>query len=95
VGTLEAVLSAPTVLVYEGGAFIWPGVRVGHRQPVTIITGNPAEPPVSYAMETLSLRPLVFALDDFLSLGECDYIQAHASTRVKQSGVSLMDKVRM
>ena len=88
--TLAAALAAPTVLVYEGGSFIWPGVRVGHRQPVPMVGVNGKRGSVE--METLSLQPLVFAIDDFLSLDECAYIRAYPEPRVAQSGVSLMDK---
>lgn len=84
--TARDLLAAPTALVYEGGSFIWPGVRVGHTQLVALAEGAPV------VMETLSLQPLVFSIDDFLTLAECDYIQAHAAPRVAQSGVSLMDK---
>jgi len=82
----QELIAAPTVFVYEGGSFIWPGVEVGHKQMVTLTEGAPV------VMETISMQPLVFSIDDFLTLPECDYIQAHASPRVAQSGVSLMDK---
>ena len=88
INSLRELLSAPTALIYEGGVFIWPGVRVGHRQLVPLANSKTA------VMETLSLRPLVFSIDDFLSESECDYIQEQAAPRVAQSGVSLMDKDR-
>lgn len=43
-------------------------------------------------MTTLSMQPLVFSIDAFLSEKECDYIQNFASPHMAKSGVSLMDK---
>lgn len=105
-GSLEALLAAPTSLLFEGGAFIWPGVRVGHRQRVPIRnapakkesgrrgTAGTGTGTTMVTLETLSMQPLVLAIDGFLGLEECDYIKEHAAPHVAQSGVSLMDKDR-
>jgi len=81
----KILLSASTALLYEGGAFIWPGVDIGHKERIAI--GSDV-----VVMETLSLRPLVFSIDNFLTVDECDYIQNNAAPHMKSSGVSLMDK---
>lgn len=78
----------PGAFVFEGGRFIWPGVRVGFGRHVTLEDGAAA------TMHTLSLRPLVFSIENFLSDEECAYIRLHAEPFMAQSGVSLMDKDR-
>ena len=107
------------MLLFEGGTFIWPGVRVGHRQTVPLLRGgNPdraaeatgdrrlqpqqqgeeqqeqEQQHGTATLETLSMEPLVLAIDGFLGLDECDYIRRHSEPHVRQSGVSLMDKDR-
>ena len=94
----EAALPRGVALVYEGGAFIWPGVRVGHTQNIVLDVGAEGGPKQgdwgsttrSVTMQTLSMKPLVFSIDDFLSLNECDYIQKHASPHMSQSGVRML-----
>jgi len=100
---LNDMLSTSTTLVYEGGSFIWPGVKVGHKQMIYLNDGNNnnnnnnqnvgTESEGEFLqMETLSMNPLIFSIDNFLSFDECDYIQLHASPHMASSGVSLMDK---
>jgi len=55
--TLEQYLREPVALVYEGGRFIWPGVRVGHETTVPLDGGGRAA-----KMVTLSMQPLVFEI---------------------------------
>jgi len=50
--TLDAFFSVDTALIYEGGSFIWPGVRVGHQQKLSLSDHN------VITMETISMRPL-------------------------------------
>lgn len=45
-------------------------------------------------METLSMRPRVFHIPNFLSADECDVIVARADTQMERSGVYLTTKVR-
>ena len=68
--TVEQLLAEPVALVYEGGRFIWPGVRVGHETAVSLDGGAKMA-----KMVTLSMQPLVFEIEDFLTIDECDYIQ--------------------
>jgi len=74
------------VLLYEGGRFIWPGVREGHITRVTQLDGLG-----SIDMRTVSMSPLVFAVDGFLLPEECQFIRDAAEPHMKQSGVALMD----
>ena len=52
-------------LLIEGGQFIRPGVCVGHRQAIALENGQQV-----YA-ETISLTPLIFSVQGFLSPEEC------------------------
>jgi len=74
------------VLLYEGGRFVWPGVREGHITRVTQLDGLG-----SIDMRTLSMSPLIFAVDAFLLPEECQFIREAAEPHMKQSGVALMD----
>lgn len=76
--TLQAAPSS--IFLFEGGVFIWPGVEIGFKQRVTLGAAV-------VEMETISLRPLAFSIDNFLTLEECDYIQDHAAPHMKSSGV--------
>jgi len=49
------------VLIYEGGLFIWPAIRIGHQR---VVEGIHKLGTVN--MTTLSVTPLVFAIDGFL-----------------------------
>lgn len=77
---------ANDVLLYEGGNFLWPGVREGHITTVTQVDGLG-----SVAMRTLSMSPLVFSVEGFLLPEECQYIRDTAEPEMRQSGVALMD----
>eukprot|EP01043_Picozoa_sp_COSAG02_P058979 COSAG02_NODE_7433_length_3015_cov_4.222565_2_plen_576_part_00 len=61
-----------TLYVVEGGAFIWPGVRVGHT--VSLSTGDPHFSDVT--LTTVSLMPRVFTINPLLTDAECDWIVA-------------------
>jgi prolyl 4-hydroxylase len=74
------------VLLYEGGSFMWPGVRLNHTWTVPTTTGG------VMTLRTLSLTPLVLSLDEsFLDESEINTIITKASPHLKNSGVSLMD----
>ncbi|GAB5033371.1 urease accessory protein [Nannochloropsis oceanica] len=83
---LDLQEGANDILLYEGGRFIWPGVREGHITRVTQLDGLG-----SIDMRTLSMSPLVFAVDGFLLAEECQYIRETAQPHMRQSGVKLMD----
>ena len=95
---LDVLLRFQTMLVFEGGQFIWPGVRIGYERAVNLYSIMPPDDPVMpdqhvvVSLKTLSLRPLVLRVSKFLSDEECDYIQAKATPTMEYSGVVLMDK---
>lgn len=68
-------------IVYTNGNFIWPGVAIGHK----------FSTPEGYEMETLSLKPLVLRVANFLTDEECDYIQRESEPHMHASGTSKMD----
>jgi hypothetical protein len=70
------------VLVYEGGQFLWPGVRLGFEREIALYSIMPPGSPTyedswnrSVTLETLSLSPLVLSVKGFLSDDECTHIQ--------------------
>lgn len=73
------------VLVFEGGQFIYPGVEVGYERVLTVADKE-------IFMETLSLRPLVFSIQNFLEPDECEKIIEVSEPHMAKSEVSLMDK---
>jgi len=78
--------------LYTGGAFIWPGVRIGHKTRVPIpVTDGSSGGYKEVEMETRSLRPLVLELSGFLTEAECAFIRNYASTRMVPSGLAMMD----
>jgi len=77
------------VFAIEGGQFIYPGVRVGFTQRLGGVLPGLAAP---VEVETLSLRPAVFAVRHFLRPEECDYIREASEPTMGDSGVVLMDK---
>jgi prolyl 4-hydroxylase len=83
--TIPKILQEQTVLLMEGGQFVWPGVKVGHLQ--TKVVGNK-----TLELETLSLQPLVLSIRNFLEPDECALIVKLADGRMHNSGVSHMDK---
>ena len=68
-------------IIYTNGNFIWPGVAIGHK----------FSTPEGYEMETLSLKPLVLRVANFLSDVECDYIRSESEPHFRASGTSKMD----
>lgn len=83
---LDLQEGANDVLLYEGGKFIWPGVREGYVTQVTALDRLG-----SVKMQTLSMSPLVFSVENFLLPEECTYIRDVAEPHMRQSGVKLMD----
>eukprot|EP00729_Bicosta_minor_P027696 gene27696-20508_t len=56
------------VFAYQNGQWIWPGVRIGYEREVVASDG------ISFTMQTLSLRPTVVSLGQFLSPAESAHI---------------------
>mmetsp|Transcript_23902 Transcript_23902/g.35079 ORF Transcript_23902/g.35079 Transcript_23902/m.35079 type:complete len:585 (+) Transcript_23902:94-1848(+) len=75
------------VLVFEGGQFIYPGVEVGFNRSIWI-----SDAEMEFTLTTLSVRPLVFGIDNFLKPEEVEYIVSNAAPHMQDSPVSLMDK---
>ena len=90
IDSLAAFRTGGLFLVFEGGQFIWPGVRLGFRRRVTLATPRGGSREVE--VETLALLPLVLEVADFLTHGECDHVIEEAGPNMAQSKVALMDK---
>eukprot|EP00941_MAST-03F_sp_MAST-3F-sp1_P005544 g5544.t1 len=88
--SLEDIVEAGEVFLFEGGQWIWPGVRVGHIHQLPNLPGKTKGS--SVLLETLSLQPLVFSVRDFLSEEECDFIIEKSKGLMQSSPVSLMDR---
>ena len=84
VETVSDALRHKVVLVFEGGQFIWPGVRVGHKQQKDVGSKT-------IELETLSMQPLVLSVKNFLEPHECDEIIGLGKGRMRSSDVSRMD----
>jgi hypothetical protein len=80
------------VILFEGGSWMWPGVRIGFKRQVDLVTGYPGNPETRLEIETLSMKPLVLSVKDFIAGKECDHIQNIAIPDMEYSEVSLMDK---
>jgi prolyl 4-hydroxylase len=86
------------LLVFQGGQFLWPGVRLGFERTVDLYSiMPPGSPKLSYpertvVLETLSLVPLVLSVKGFLSEEECEHIQTTATPSMRYSDVVLMDR---
>mmetsp|Transcript_19071 Transcript_19071/g.39724 ORF Transcript_19071/g.39724 Transcript_19071/m.39724 type:complete len:401 (+) Transcript_19071:201-1403(+) len=71
-------------LLFEGGMFMWPGVRKGFTR---------KHPSLPMTIRTLSVTPLVLeVVEDFISPREISLIRTLSEPHMKNSGVSLMDK---
>jgi prolyl 4-hydroxylase len=74
------------VYLFEGGQFIWPGIKIGHK---TVVKDVYEKGDVT--IETLSMIPLVFGVDDFLKDEEIDVILDLSMEHLAPSGVTLND----
>lgn len=77
--------------LYTGGQFIWPGVRIGHQSLVPV--PHPGGEKL-VTLTTVSLRPTVLVLSDFLSEEECEFIKSYSAKRMVRSGLANMDSTR-
>lgn len=75
------------LLLLEGGQWLWPPVQVGHERVLPGLTS----PGSTTRVVTLSMRPLVIEVEDFLSQHEAEHIIARASRHMAKSGVQLKD----
>ena len=69
---IDQLVEKKSFILYTGGSFMWPGVKVGYRRKMH----------EGYMMETISLRPLVFKVENFLTEEECDYIKSESEGRL-------------
>ncbi|GMF27092.1 unnamed protein product [Phytophthora lilii] len=74
------------VFLFEGGQFIWPGIRIGHKTVVKDVAGKG-----DVVLETLSMTPLVFSVEEFLKDDEIDVIMELSLEHLQPSTVTLMD----
>ena len=72
------------LLLMEGGQWIWPPVDVGHVHYVKDLTA----PGVETRVVTLSLRPLVVEVENFLNPEEAGHIVGRAKVRAKADSPS-------
>lgn len=99
---MDRLQSHGMVLLFEGGSWLWPGVRIGFRRTIEISNVEDGENSSTEAfknsqsqnitLETLSLFPLVLSVKDFISEEECTHVQKKADPQMEYSEVSLMDK---
>jgi len=75
------------VLLFEGGQFIFPPVRMGFERVVPVMD-------TAYTISTSSLSPLVFSVKNFLQKEECAGIIKSAKPLMAQSGVSHMKNTK-
>ena len=80
--TLSDVLDR-VVFVFEGGQFIWPGIAIGHKTVVNKLQGIG-----SVTMETISMTPLVFSVEEFMTDEEIEVILELSLPHLKPSGVA-------
>lgn len=94
---MQRILDSRMFFIFEGGQWVWPGVRVGYKRTVDLFPieqGAQMTPNKETAtIETLSLRPLVLSVEGFLADGECDHIQRQATPRLEYSKVLKNDKI--
>ena len=81
---LRAFRECGTVYLFEGGAFMWPGIRVGHSR-VGLDSGDGG----NVSLTTRSLSPLVFTIDPMLTDAEAQQIIAEAEPQMERSLVEL------
>lgn len=84
INSLDNLVYHADGVIYTNGNFIWPGVSVGFTRTT----------PEGYQVETLSLRPLVLRVKNFLTFDECDYIRSQSEPHMAASGTSKMDHDR-
>ena len=77
-GELTTADGSPRVIfAFEGGRWLWPAVRVGHVWSVG-----------AASLETLSVRPAVFSVRDFLTREEAAHIRRVTQPLLRRSGAA-------
>ena len=80
--TIYDLINIESAIIYTNGLFLWPGVEIGHIHHINL----------GYDLKTISLRPLIFEVMNFLSDEECDWIKMTSEPHMRQSGTSNMDQ---
>eukprot|EP00998_Keelungia_sp_KM082_P005576 NODE_1889_length_1190_cov_62.333020_g1873_i0.p1 GENE.NODE_1889_length_1190_cov_62.333020_g1873_i0~~NODE_1889_length_1190_cov_62.333020_g1873_i0.p1 ORF type:complete len:338 (+),score=18.68 NODE_1889_length_1190_cov_62.333020_g1873_i0:87-1100(+) len=72
-------------LGFTGGAWVWPGVAVGHKRSI------PVPGPNAVTLTTLSLRPLIFSATHAMGKQHVTVLKAEATKLMKRSQVEDVD----
>ncbi|OQR98948.1 hypothetical protein THRCLA_06614 [Thraustotheca clavata] len=83
---LSKLYQDKVIYMMEGGQFIWPGIRIGHKRTIKNLHGLG-----DIVMETLAMVPLVFSVEEFLRDDEIDVILDLSMEHLAPSGVSHHD----
>ncbi|CAK0811076.1 unnamed protein product [Prorocentrum cordatum] len=84
---LSSLLKEPTLLMFEGGQWVWPTVRLGHT---TELPGLRSPGEVTH-IRTVSLTPAVFEIDNFLLPDESEHIMQRVRHTIQKSPVAMKD----
>ncbi|ETW04499.1 hypothetical protein, variant 1 [Aphanomyces invadans] len=82
----EVAAHGGIVYVMEGGQFIWPGIRIGHKRVIPNLHGLG-----DVVLETLEMTPLVFSVKELLTNDEIDVILDLSMEHLAPSGVTHND----
>jgi prolyl 4-hydroxylase len=79
------------LLIFEGGQFIYPGVDLNFERKINVMDSKAEDGKKikSYILKTLSMRPLLFQVDNLLDDDECHYLIDQAAPRLIQSKVKI------
>ena len=80
--TVYDLINQESAIIYTNGLFLWPGIEIGHVHHIDL----------GFDLKTISLRPLIFEVLNFLTDEECDWIKMTSEPHMKQSGTSNMDQ---
>jgi len=69
------------VFMFEGGRFMWPGVRRGHA--IQLGVGPDIK------LTTINMRPLIFSITGLITKGEVAHLRASSLSRLNRSEVGL------
>eukprot|EP00123_Amoebidium_parasiticum_P001597 comp12727_c0_seq1/m.7836 comp12727_c0_seq1/g.7836 ORF comp12727_c0_seq1/g.7836 comp12727_c0_seq1/m.7836 type:complete len:435 (-) comp12727_c0_seq1:431-1735(-) len=80
----DEVISQGIVFIYEGGQFLYPPVKIGFEQYVSVDFGN-------ITLTTLSVSPVVLNVSKLLLEDEMDWVIKKAFPTLKSSGVVALE----
>ena len=75
IGKEEYLVCNKLILLFEGGTFIWPGVRINYTRAIESKDN-------SYLLQTISLRPLIFEIEDFFNRDEQKQLKSTILTKI-------------